>query len=192
MTLEDTTYAIWAGLDAFFTFCKTIIENIFNAIPQPAMTFLIAIISYSLSAYITWGIGRASGYQEILLKAFKLGFTILVILFAIWRIGVPLMQLIPNDPFANLTSVLINMLYIFMAAVLLYAFYLRNPWLKKAFLTISWIMFLLITFLIAPALTDFMPTNQTLWQVLEIAVLFSAPGFLLFIQSKDQEGIDIE
>jgi hypothetical protein len=184
-------YGVWLVLDAIFTFTYTVIGNVFNALPPEALPFLIAIICYSFSAYLSYAIERYQGRKAYLYRIYNAVFLVLVILFTLWRLGFTL-DMLPDDLLANTLTMIINVLYIIAGAILFYAFYYNNKWIKKAFLILSWLFLILITFGFAPALTDYMPDDAALTQILLAAIIFAAPNALLFIQSHRQEGVDLK
>jgi hypothetical protein len=190
MSYTDIFYAMWQCLDIAFTFAETIIGNVFNALPYEALPFLIAIICYSFSAYLSYAVKKSDGRKAYLYKLFNTVFLVLVVLFTLWRLGFT-MQMVPDDMLANMVTMIINIVYIMAGAVLFYAFYKDNRWIKKIFLILSWTFLIIITFALAPALTDYMPDDAALTQILLAAIIFAAPNALLYIQSSKQKGVDL-
>ena len=182
---------IWSVLDAMFSFIESAFRDIFNAIPSEAIPFLIAIFSYSIVAVLIISINRMeTGNQVIFLKIFHKIFLIFVILFSIWRIGI--IAMISNEiSIQTFSQFFINLIYILFGIILFVVFYRKVPWVKKAILILVWGIFLLLTFVIAPATSDFVLSDNTLIQVLLVATLFVVPNSILAYQ-KSRRGEDNE
>ncbi len=178
---------IWSILDAMFSFIENSIKDIFNAIPVPAIPFLIGIFSYSIIAFLLISINNMkSGKKVLILKIFHKIFLVFVILFSIWRIG--LISMLDNEiSVQTFAAFFINLIYIMFAIVLFISFYRQVPWIGKVLLILVWSMFLLLTFVICPATSDFQLSNNTLIQVLLVATLFVVPNSILAYQ-KSKKG----
>ncbi len=179
---------IWSVLDAMFSFIESAFRDIFNAIPIEAIPFLIAIFSYSIIAVLIISIYRMeTGNQALFLKIFHKIFLIFVILFSIWRIGI--ISMISNEiSIQTFSQFFINLIYILFAIVLFIVFYRKIPWVKKALLILVWALFLLLTFVIAPATSDFQLSDNTLIQVLLVATIFVVPNSILAYQKSKRGG----
>lgn len=179
---------IWSVLDAMFTFIENSFRDIFNAIPVPAIPFLIGIFSYAIVAFLLISINHMkSGKKVLILKIFHKIFLVFVILFSIWRIGI--ISMLDNEiSVQTFSEFFINLIYIMFAIVLFLSFYRQVPWIGKALLILVWSLFLLLTFVICPATSDFQLSDNTLIQVLLVATLFVVPNSILAYQKSKQGG----
>lgn len=180
----------WTFLDLIFIFIDNMFRSIFNAIPGTAMPFLIGIFCYSISATFMILIDKQDeGSKRVLLKAFYRIFLILVTLFVVWRFGI-VMMIEEKLTIETLSEFFINLVYISFAMVLFVIFYRKIIWIKKILLILMWSIFLLLTFVICPALGESELSDTTLYQVLLISVLFIIPNsFVQYKKASKKEAI---
>ena len=190
----DLFLIIWSLLDALFWFIENIFISIFNAIPYVAIQFLIAIFCYSVVAIMEYFINREEiGTQKLLYKVFYAVFGVFMFLWVFWRFGniIKLDQLADAPISMQIEVFIVNIVYMIFGMVVFMMFLKKITWLKKAVLVITWSLFLLLTFIICPAFTDFTLTDSTLIQVLIVASLFIAPISVNKIKdAKEGEGDD--
>lgn len=192
----------WSFLDVIFTFVDLLFTHLFDAIPVEAIPFLIGIFCYSVCAFFVFFIDRAGpGSGTLLLKLFYYGFMVIMTLFTVWRLGfiVALDYVSAEVSVDSLATFFVNLIYILFALVLFIAFYRKMPWLKKAIIVLLWSMFLLLTFIICPAMswqysgdtivfTEL--TSSTLMQVLIVASIFIVPQGMTKLKKAKTEGVD--
>lgn len=173
---------IWSILDAIFSFIESSFIDIFNGIPSEAIPFLIGIFAYSIVAVFDIYINHMeTGNKLLILKIFHRIFLVFVILFSVWRIGI--IAMIGNGiSIQTFSQFFINLMYILFGIILFIAFYKKIPWVKKALLILIWSMFLLLTFVICPATSEFTLSDSTLIQVLLTATIFVVPNSILVYQ----------
>lgn len=178
--------AIWHVFDIIFGFIERGFRAVFNAIPNSAIPFLIAIACYSICAIFVVIIDRQEpGRRMLYYKIFYKCFIGIMLLFSIWRFGI-ITQLVSEVNFNTISQFLINIIYIIFGGILLITFYRKVPWLKKAIIIILWTMLLLLTFIICPATGESELSDSTLYQVLLIATLFIVPhGIIQFKKLKE-------
>lgn len=180
----------WSILDAMFSFVDDSFRKIFNAIPGAAIPFLIAIFCYSIVAILVYIINRQkSDNRRLGLKALYWIFVAFVLLFAIWRFGV-VMMLEDKLTYETLSEFFVNVVYVLFGMCLVIMFYRNVPWLKKAILLLIWSLFLLLTFVICPALEESELTDSTVYQVFLITFLFVVPNGLNQFKKAKEEGVE--
>lgn len=180
--MTNVLMVIWGILDGIFSFIENSFILIFNAIPVEAIPFLIGIFAYSIVAILDITINHMeTGNKLLILKIFHKIFLVFIILFSVWRIGVVAM-IDTGISIHSFAEFFINLLYILFGVILFIAFYKKIPWVKKALLILLWSLFLLLTFVICPAFSDFILSDSTLIQVLLTATIFVVPNSILIYQ----------
>jgi len=188
-TAMDAFYAFWSVLDIIFSYIDQQFRNVFSSIPSDAIQFLIGIYCYILLTVIGIFVQREEDEKvEIILTAIYGFFTIITIAFTVWRIGI--INSLRGLNFNTITQFLINLVYVGFFIVLIYAFYQKVPWLKKALLILLWILFALTTWVLAPALTDFELSWATTTQFFTTMALFGIFESLYELKYKKEEDDD--
>lgn len=180
--------AIWTFLDLIFSFIDALFQNLFSAIPLEAIPFLIGIFCYSVIAFIMFFTEIApEGADIIILKIYYKVFSVIMVLFTTWRFGfiIALDYAYAQASLFNIITWTVNIVYILIGLVLFYAFYRKNAsGLRKLIIIVLWTFFLVITFIIVPALEWSYSSNtlalstispDTLVQVLIVAAIFATP-----------------
>jgi len=169
---------IWAGLDIMFIWFDAQFRLVFNAIPYTAISFLIGICCYAFLAFMMWAIDRVGqSRKRVFLKGFYLLYSILMIMFTIWRLG--FIAMIDKElTVFTLGEFFFNLAYILFGLVLIIAFMKKIPWLKKALVAFLWIMFSLFTWVIGPLVGEIVLSSDTLTQFLLVGVIFGIPGIM--------------
>ena len=181
--------AFWSVLDAMFTFIDDAFRDIFNCIPVAAIPFLIAIFCYSVVAMMIYFIKKQPvGNRKVGLKAFYWAFVGFFLLFSIWRFGIVVM-LEDKLTIETFSQFFVNLVYVAFGMILIVMFYKNVPWLKKVLLILIWSIFLLLTFLICPALGESKLSESTVWQVLLVAFLFVVPNSLNMLQKAKESDV---
>jgi hypothetical protein len=169
-----------------FAWFPRTVDEIFDNIPTSANTYLIGIVAFSFMALATYYLKpRPIGW-----KLLWLSFIVISTLFTLWRLGLifyiedQVTWETTGEFFALIGSVLLVM-------ILGFAFYNKNPWIRKMVLVFLWVMFMLMTWVVAPYSGEMALSYDTLKQTLVIAVLFAFP-FLLSLRDAYNDSIDEE
>ncbi|MHA1488547.1 MAG: hypothetical protein ACTSRI_02695 [Promethearchaeota archaeon] len=182
-----------------FTFIDQLFRRVFDAICNEAITFLIAIFCYSISSFFVYFINSSNeSSRRLILKIFYTLFIVIIAFFTIWRLGfiVMLDYIDAEFSFSTFTIFFINIVYILFALILFVSFYKKIPWLKNAIIILLWAMFLLLTFIICPAMeygqSSVFTTlsSDTLFQVLIVATIFIVPRGLNKFKKVKESGVD--
>jgi hypothetical protein len=185
----DAFYVFWSVLDVIFGYIDQQFRNVFSSIPGDAIQFLIGIYCYILLTVIGIFIEREEDDKvEIILTAIYGAFTIITIAFTIWRIGI--INSLRALNFSTITQFFINLAYVAFFIVLIYAFYQKVPWIKKALLILLWTLFTLTTWVLAPALTSFELSWGTTTQFFTTMALFGVFESLYEFKFKEKEDDD--
>ncbi len=185
--LWDLFMAIWAVLNLLFRFIDDSFANIFNAIPQTAIPFVVGIFCYSIVAIFLILLEKLEGSERLAINIFYKVFLIVIILFTIWRFG--FIALLDDRVNADtLSQFFINMIYIMFAFVLFISFYRSVPWLKKAIIVLLWSCLTLLTFLICPLVGESETTTNTILQFLVIMFVFVIPHSVYYKVQSNERG----
>jgi len=167
--------------------------SVFTAIPYVAIQFLIAIFCYSIVAMMEFFINREEiGSQKVLYKIFYVIFGVFMFLWVFWRFGsiINLDRVSDGTLSMQMEVFIVNVVYMIFGMIVFMMFLKKITWLKKAVLMITWSLFLLLTFIISPALTDFTLTDSTLYQVLIVASVFIVPNSVNKLKDAKEGGVD--
>jgi len=192
--------SFWIILDMIFTFVEQLFVWIFDGIPIEAIPFLIGIFCYSVSSFFVFFISVSEGEtKRLIFKVFYGLFFVITIFFTVWRFGFIFLLDYVNAmmSFSTLATFFISIGYIMFAVVLFIAFYKKIPWLRTAIIILLWTMFLLLTFIIVPAMeweygaSEAVFTklsSSTLFQVLMVGTIFVVPrGLNKFKKIKEDD-----
>lgn len=189
----------WGILDVIFMFVDQLFRHIFDAIPGEAIMFLIGIFCYSILSFFVYFINSSKeSSKRLILKVFYVIFIIIMGFFTIWRLGFIVMLDYIDAEFTitTFTIFFINIIYILFAVILFVSFYKKIPWLKNAIIILLWVMFLLLTFIICPAMEYGQSgvfttlSSDTLFQVLIVATIFIVPRGLNKFKKMKESGVD--
>lgn len=189
----------WGILDVIFIFIDQLFRHVFDAIPFEAVTFLIGIFCYSILSFFVYFINRSNeSSKRLILKVFYVAFIIIMAMFTIWRMGFIIMldYIDAEFSFSTFAIFFINIVYILFAVILFVSFYKKVPWLRNAIIIVLWAIFLLLTFLICPAM-EYMQSgvfttlsSDTLFQVIIVATIFIVPKSLNKFKKVKESGVD--
>lgn len=183
-------YSIWQVLNVFFLYIDGLFRSLFDAIPAPAITFLIGIVCYSLLEFLVFFINREEkGNKKLFLKVLYGLSVIIVILFSIWRFGI-ISQIDSTITFETMTEFLINIIYMLFAIILIVSFLKKITWLRKAILVLLWSLFFIATFITSTIFDGFNLTNTTLLQFLLVGLVFGIPFSMTKYQKAKKSGVD--
>ena len=193
LTIFDALWSIFMGLwfilDLFFTWIDEQFRLVFNAIPYTAIAFLIGIFCYSIVAFFYWAIDKAGNTRKRLyLKIFYAIYSIIMVLFSIWRLG--FMAMIDNK--INVVTIgefLFNLVYIIFGVILIVSFLKKIDWLKKAIIGFLWAMLSLFTWVIGPIIGEITLSQETLQQFLILAIIFLIPNFMYEYRKQKRKSI---
>lgn len=141
------------------------------------------------------------GADIIILKVYYRGFMVIMTLFTIWRFGfiVALDYAYAQISLYSIATWAVNIVYIGIGFVLFYAFYKENAsGLRKLIIIVLWSLFLLITFIIVPAMEWRYSDNtmalstispDTLFQTMVVAAIFVTPRGLSKWKQMKTEGM---
>lgn len=187
----DCFMVIWSVIDVMFTAIENWFIFVFSVIPICAIPFLIGIVFYSVLAFVKWCADKSGeSRKRLLFKAIIIGFTVFMIMFTVWRLG--LIALIPEDQIflLGLAEFIYNMMYILLGFVLLIVFLRKIPWLKKLLIIFLWGGFLFFTFIIAPFIEDVAFNIDTVFVVFLLGGFFSIPNIMYEYRKMKAKGVD--
>jgi len=170
-------------LDIFFNGVTEWFGNVFTAIPESALFFLIGIATWSFLAIIDFYAENRSLWWWI-----GYGFFVtLAGLFSLWKFGL-LFYIEDQMTWENIAEFLSIIFAIILVVALGFSFYKKNLWLKRLILVFMWTMFTLVTWLIAPLTGESELSWDTLVQFTLIVVVFAFP-FLLRLNEAYQKAM---
>lgn len=178
----------WSFLDAIFNYIEQVFIAVFTAIPLTAIPFLIGIFCYSIVAFFQVLIERQeAGNEKLATKIVYKIYVIMMILFTIWRFEIVAM-LENRISIETLSEFFVNVVYIFFGIALIWSFRRKVPWLKKAILVLLWSCFLILTWVICPALQESVISENTLYQTIVICAIFVVPNSIYEYQQQKRSG----
>lgn len=188
--LFDIFLAFWSILDVIFSFIDESFTLVFNALPSDAIPYVIGIFVYSVIAIMVVIItAQDKGNKKLALKLFYYCLVLISILYTIWRFGI-ISMIEPEITASTVSEFVVNIIYVVFAMLLVVSFLRKITWLKKAIIFLLWFLLLLITFVLAPAFSEFQLSDSTLIQVLLLAAIFIVPSGYHKIQQAKRSGVD--
>jgi hypothetical protein len=184
---DDSTLDVWLSvwwwfwniLNIVFTGITNFFINIFGAIPETAIPFLIALFCYALLDFLSFlASQQEEGIKRAAMKT-TLGVTsVITVLFAIWRLGI-INRLDMTFSIETASEIFASVMYITFAIVIAYSFMNeQGSKVKSALYVLLWVIFLSITFVVAPVFDGFDLSFDTLTQVISVAFLCGMPKVL--------------
>ncbi|MBS3742407.1 MAG: hypothetical protein KGY74_09830 [Candidatus Cloacimonetes bacterium] len=187
----DIFLSIWVVLDAMFHFIDLQFTNVFSAIPADAIPFLMGIVLLSIIEFFAFFINRMeTGQRRVVLKVFYALLGILLFLITIWRLGIVSQIERSADFTLTLTEFFIFGVYAIFVFAIAYSFWKGSgEKVRKWLLLVLWLLFTLVTWVIAPILQYFELSYHTLTQFLLVAVIFAIPQGLTSYQAWQKKGV---
>ena len=182
-------WQLWGVLDVTFSGISSMFESVFSAIPKSAMAFVIALACYALIDFIKFIANlQESSMKQLIMRVVSFVTAIIVFLFAVWRLG--LIELLDGAiTFHAVSEIAISLIYIGFAFAIAYAFMASNGGtLRTALQGLLWGLLFLTSFVLAPVFDGFIPTFDTVSQVLVCVLIFGSPKLLS--QYKKERKVD--
>lgn len=187
----DLFLLIWAGLDAIFSWIDLQFKNIFSGIPGSAIPFVMGICLISVIEFWVFFTNRTdTGRKRVMMKILYVFMSILLILVTIWRLGIVAIVDANEDIGVTITEFIIFLAYFVFIVALIYSYYKQNKQkIRKGILLICWVLFLLITYILAPIFEGFVLSDSTLAQTIYTVFLFVTPHALTKYQEYKKKGV---
>jgi len=150
---------------------------------------VIALACYALIDFIKFIANlQESSMKQLIMRVVSFVTAIIVFLFAVWRLG--LIELLDGAiTFHAVSEIAISLIYIGFAFAIAYAFMASNGGtLRTALQGLLWGLLFLTSFVLAPVFDGFIPTFDTVSQVLVCVLIFGSPKLLS--QYKKERKVD--
>jgi len=183
--------AFWAVLDMMFTWIEQQFINVFSAIPNEAIPFLMGIVLMSIIEFSRFFINRMDpSMKRIGLKIFYIILGILLFLITVWRLGIVSMVESNADFTVTIMKLIVFGVYIIFIFAIVVSFWKQyGDKIRKGAIIILWFLFLLTTWVIAPVFLSFELSFSTATQTIFSVLFFVIPEGLTHYQEWAEEGV---